>query len=131
MWKNAYQCFPLHIFKKRINVFFWVQNNLRNVRVGIMMPQSDDKCFSHLKYITGQSEAEKRFSVYPHTNKPTHPQSHEWRKHKKQAGAELGQAKLKLGLDFNLYIWFGRIGWVYFRLDWKDLVWYISVQCIF
>ena len=42
----------------------------------------------------------------------------------KQAGAELGQAQLKLILDFNqiqytfgfslLFIWFGRIGWVGF-----------------
>ena len=40
----------------------------------------------------------------------------------KQAGAELGQAQLKLRLDFNiiqyniwfLFIWFGRIGWAGF-----------------
>ena len=47
----------------------------------------------------------------------------------KQAGTELGQAQLKLGLDFNsLYICFSGfrfIDLVWYKFDLVDLVWYI------
>ena len=43
----------------------------------------------------------------------------------KQAGGELGQAQLKLGLDFTLiwfhWIWFG--GFLFCRFYGKELVW--------
>ena len=47
-----------------------------------------------------------------------------------QAGAELGHAQFKLGLDFTLIFHrFGFIelaGWIWvWKFDWKDLVWYI------
>ena len=57
----------------------------------------------------------------------------------RQAGADLGQAQHKLGLDFNeilcifcfsIFDLVELVEWtLYFRLDLKDLVWYILVQC--
>ena len=57
----------------------------------------------------------------------------------KHAGAELGQAQLKLGLDlnqilcifgFSIFDFVELVEWtLYFRLYWKDLVLYIFVQC--
>ena len=47
-----------------------------------------------------------------------------------QAGAELGQAQLKLGLDFNFLLigfsGFSLIDLVWYKFDLIDLVWYIG-----
>ena len=51
-------------------------------------------------------------------------------KRMKQAGTELGQAQLKLGLDFNFcrfgFFGFSLIDLVWYKFDLVDLVWYIG-----